>query len=374
MEYKPKKILLACTHAATGGVAKHVLDLALVLKENGFKVDIATGIEYEDYMNEFINTADDVIKIKHLRRELSPMHDLLALQEVKKLLLVSKYDIVHVHGPKAGFIFRELCYRLSIPVIYTHHLIVYRQFKSLLNPVYKRLELIASRHSDYIITVSNSNKEILVNDNIVDSRKVLVVYNGLVDLRPKYEKLIARAELGIPKDAFVVIYVGRLEKPKDPLTLLRAFKDISNKIPNSLLLFVGDGPLRKKIVNENNIKIIGFTKEVEKYLAASDVFVLTTYKEGLPISILEAMKYSLPIIATNVDGIPEQVYNGINGYLVEKSDYRMISRYLIELFEDEKKRKEMGEVSYSILKRDFDFRKNVQKIIDVYNKVFVNKS
>ncbi|NNG67947.1 glycosyltransferase family 4 protein [Caldanaerobacter subterraneus] len=369
MEVKPNKILLACTHAGTGGVARHVLDLALILKENGYKVDIATGTDYVDFMNEFIKIADNVIKVKHLKRKLHPINDLLALQEVKKLLLSRKYDIIHAHGPKAGFIFREVAYKLGIPVVYTHHLVVYRQFKSLLNPLYKKLELIASKHCDHVITVSNSNKEILINDKIVDPRKISVVYNGLVDLKPKYERLKARSEIGIPKDTFVVVYVGRLERPKDPLTLVRAFKEASKKIPNSLLLLIGDGPLRSKIVNESNIKVTGFIKEVEKYLAAADVFVLTTNKEGLPISILEAMKYSLPIIATNVDGIPEEVYNGVNGYLINKSDSKMLSKYLVELYIDEKKRREMGEASYSILKREFDFRRNVQKIMDIYDQV-----
>jgi len=370
------RVLLAVTHAGFGGVAKHVIDLAFLLREHGCKVDIATGSERDDLMKEYERVADNVIKLKHMKRSISLLDDILVFKEVEKVLKSSSYDIIHVHGPKAGFVFRLVAAKLSIPCVFTHHLIAYKQFKSLLNPLYKILEKIASSVGDHVIVVTKINKDILLSEKIVKPEKISVVYNGLIDFSTKYTKKHAREKLNISQDDFVVVYVGRLEPPKDPLTLAKGFQDFCNRYSDGTkkyLFFVGDGPLKAKVPNDDNITVTGFTNDVELYLAAADVFCLTTTKEGLPISILEAMKYSLPIVATNVDGVPEQVFPGLNGFLVDLFSSQGVSQALEQLYLNRELRKNMGQESRRLLEERFNMKTNVQQILNIYQKLIKEK-
>ncbi|QAV33754.1 Glycosyltransferase involved in cell wall bisynthesis [Fervidobacterium changbaicum] len=374
---KSLRVLLAVTHAGFGGVAKHVIDLANLLREHGCKVDIATGSERNELMQEYERVSDNVIKLKYLKRSISLLDDILVFKEVEKVLKSSSYDIIHAHGPKAGFVFRLVAAKLSIPCVYTHHLIVYKQFKSLLNPLYKILEKIASSVGDHVIVVTKINKDILVSEKIVKPEKVSVVYNGLIDFSTKYTKKQAREKLNISPDDFVVVYVGRLEPPKDPLTLAKGFQDFCKRYNDGTkkyLFFVGDGPLKAKLPNDGNITVTGFTNDVELYLAAADVFCLTTTKEGLPISILEAMKYSLPIVATNVDGIAEQVFQRVNGFLVKPFFWQEISHALGEIYTNGELREKMAQESRRLSEERFDMRKNIVQILHIYRSITENYS
>jgi len=313
-----------------------------------------------------------------LFRKLSLTNDLKAFHEIREFLTKNKFDLVHSNGPKAGFLFRKVCNDLNIRNVYTHHLIVYKQFNSIFNPLYRFLEKAASNWCDYVITVSQSNAKQLIRDGVTPNDKLVVVYNGLSSLQPKYTREYARKTLGINANDFVVTTTMRLEPPKDPKTLILGFERFvaEGRTKNSKLYIVGDGPQRtnlEKLVKalkiDGFVVFTGFQREPELYLAASDVFLLTTFKEGLPISILEAMKYSLPIIATRVDGIPEQVEDGSNGFLVSKGDLESLCDRLCFLYDNETLRKKMGEKSYAILEGKFNLERNFSRLVELYKEL-----
>lgn len=378
-----KKVLITATHAGYGGVAKYVIDLAEFLNSTkDFEAYIAIGAEKEDLIEKMRFVAKELFLIPHLVRRLSPIDDALAYLEIKKLLCRRKFDIIHSNGPKAGFLFRKVCYELGITNFYTHHLVVYQQYRSMLNGLYKNLERIASRWCNKVIVVTNSAKETLVHDSITPASKIEVIYNGVKDITPVYTKQEARAMLGIPNTRHVLVSVGRLEEPKDPLTTLRALNEIIKKHgkENIVLFFVGDGPLRSEVLRYINLNgldecvvIKGFTNNVDLYLATADVFVLSTKKEGLPIAILEAMKYSIPIVASAVDGIPEQVFTGRNGFLFHPGDYLELSKHLLNLLEDQVDVEKLGAESRVILEERFLLSKNFNKIFQLYNETHISR-
>lgn len=374
-------VLLACNHAGFGGVSKYVIDLAKYLKKsNKYTVSIATGIGRKDLLQEMRMNSDKLFIIPHLYRNLNPYNDVKAYFEVRKLLKNNHFDIIHSNGAKAGFLFRRVAYEFSIPNIYTHHLVVYKQFQSPLNPLYKFLERTASNWCDKIIVVTKSAKDELVSDHVTPDDKIEVVYNGLDSTDIKYTKVEARNLLDIPDTKFVVTSVSRLEPPKDPFTALLSIKRLLEIRPslssNLLFYFVGDGELKPKMINFVNanglqdiVKITGFETDVDKYLAASDAFILSTDKEGLPISILEAMKYNLPVIATDVDGIPEEVEHGQTGFLFRRKDFETLCTYLITLIENKSLCESMGKSGRKRMEKFFLQDTNFRMVEMIYDSV-----
>lgn len=376
---KKRRLLLAVTHAGFGGVAKHVIDLAKhVTMFSNWEVDIACGVQKKDLLETYRQVANRLITVEGLVREISPINDVRAYNNIREIIQGEEYDVVHAHGAKAGILFRRAAFKCGIPNIYTHHLVVYKQFKNMLNPLYKYLETKASNWCDYVVVVTEENKRVLYSDGVVPENKLKVVYNGILEIEPQYTRHSARKKIGISEDTFLIVTVSRLDKPKDPLTLVRGFREICKEKKNLRLAIVGDGTLKPMIVDEltkngliNNVLMPGFVNDVDVYLAAADVFCLATEKEGLPIAILEAMKYSLPIVASSVDGIPEQVKNGWNGYLIPVNDDQTFFDKIRVLYTDQKQRAILGRNSRKFLEDKFTAQANYDGLVALYDAIAI---
>ena len=228
------------------------------------------------------------------------------------------------------------------------------------------------------ISVNLDGKKKLSDDQVTPANKIAVIHNGLDDINVKYNKKEARKVLKISDNAVVFVSVGRLDPPKDPLTTLLAFSELVGSCDKRdiFLFFVGDGTLKEKIqleINKRNLQynvfITGFQSDVDVYLAASDVFILSTKKEGLPISILEAMKYSLPVIASSVDGIPEEIIHGQNGFLFQEGNTLELKNYMHSLMKQSELRQIMGNKSRDRLVSYFLISENFKKVINIYDNI-----
>jgi len=371
-----KKLLISVTHAGMGGVAKHVIEISKFMIQNkGWEVDIAVGLSKSELIDELKLSATKVFTLNSLKREIFPFDDIRAYFSIMDIIKRNNYHLVHSHGPKAGFITRLAAHNLSVKNIYTHHLIVYNQSESIMNPFYKCLEKKAARWCDKIIVVSSINKNILVKDKIADPDKIEVIYNW-AENKVKYSRNEARNILRISPEEFVILSIMRLQEPKDPLTGIKAFMLFKQQKPNSKYILIGDGPLKKEISAFiettgllDSVIMPGFIKDVDLYLAAADVFILTTKKEGLPISIIEAMKYGLPIIANRVDGINEQIYEGKNGYFINIADYQDLCNKLISIYNNKDLRTILGNESRKIYIEKFRYNSNLEKLYNLYMKV-----
>ena len=372
-----KRVLLAVTHAGVGGVARHVIDLCeYVNSKTTWRASIACGTSRTELLDEYKRVADQVYVLRSLSRAISPLDDIRALREIHRLLADSSFSVVHSHGPKAGFLFRLVSKNLGIPNIYTHHLVVYQQHKSVLNPVYRALERWASNWCDKVVTVTESARQTLARDRVTPLDKLTVIYNGVRNPETKYSREVARQVLGLDEKSFVIVTSSRLEPPKDPVNLLNAFSYYRERGNDGELYILGDGSLRPNLTRlvarlgiSDHVHFRGFVNDVDLFLAAADVFVLSTMKEGFPIAILEAMKYSLPVVATGVDGISEQVVHGQSGYLVEVGDWRAMALFLEKLRLDVELRVGMGKTGRRILLENFTSVKTFQQIVALYEEV-----
>jgi glycosyltransferase involved in cell wall biosynthesis len=201
---------------------------------------------------------------------------------------------------------------------------------------------------DAIVVVGDDAARFM-SEKVGVSRRKLRVIPGGVDLSPcAVSRRVARSMLGLFPDELVAVTVARLSPEKNHSLLLRAFARVQKKL-NSRLLLVGDGPERSAIETEiarlslqKSVTLLGVRSDIPEILAASDVFLLSSTREALPLAVLEAMAAGLPVVATNVGDLPMIVKEGVTGLLVNPDDERAFANALFELLSDANRAKELG--------------------------------
>jgi glycosyltransferase involved in cell wall biosynthesis len=229
-----------------------------------------------------------------------------------------------------------------------------------------------------IIGVSEGVKKDILRSNWgLAPEKVVTIHNGLSydAFLTDIPKAIAREKIGSGhENAFVFGTVGRLSEVKNHQTLLKAFARVSKACPDCLLMIAGDGPLGNTLREqvqalgiENEVVFLGFRGDIPDVLKAFDVFVLPSFREGLPLSMLEAMASGLPIVASEVGGIPEVFGTADIGFLVNSRDVSMITKTLIETARLPSERlQDLGENARQRALENFSSR----NMIDGYQKVY----
>jgi glycosyltransferase involved in cell wall biosynthesis len=345
---KPR-ILYLVTRAERGGAQTHVLDLACSMRPD-FEVSVATG--EEGFLTEACRErAIPVYVLPHLQREVRPITDARGFGEIWQLIRKLRPDLLHLHTFKAGFLARLAGRILGIPSVYTIHAWLYgtaavSRFSSALSGPCERL---AARWCERIITVSRAGARIVRGHRIGSPSKLVTIHNGLPDCSEQ-------AQLS-PTETPVITMVARFIEGKDHDLLLRAFARIP-KGPR--LRLVGDGPTRASVENlarelgiREQVDFLGNRDDVASLLATSDVFVLASRSEMLPISILEAMRAGLPVIASDVGGVGEAVTHNENGFLVLSGSVSALAQALIDLTTDYALRLRMGHAGRQRFTRQF---------------------
>jgi len=336
-----KRILLLITRSEPGGAQSHVLELLQGLKKK-YEIILATG-EPGFLLDEAKSLGIESYLLPSLKRNISPANDIKAYKEIRDILLQTRPDLVHTHSSKAGILGRLAAYKLGIKNVFTAHGWAFADG----TPWFRKLigiptEYIAGKWCDRIITVSHADKKLAVKYHIANQNKISVIHNGIADIE---QNLLADTVNETP----ILTMVARVAPPKNFTCLFDALAQIDEKYT---LRVVGEGPqlnhvqeYAKKLGIEKNIDFMGSRNDVPAILASSDIFILSSDWEGFPISIIEAMRAGLPIIASNVGGISETVIVDSNGYLVPRGDTARLTKVIKLLLTDKKKRKMMGQSS-----------------------------
>lgn len=349
------------TRAEMGGSQTHVLNLLHGFRDR-FQITLATGEEgflTEEARKLGIRT----YVLSNLVQPLRPAQDFAALIQVVALLRNIKPDLVHCHTSKAGVIGRIAARIAGVPAVFTAHT---WSFADGTSPLWKLVgrpsERLAARCSEKIIAVSDSNRALAVQQRVVPPGKVVTVHNGINDTwfraRPD--------EREVPR----IVMVARFAPQKNQMQLVEAAASL--EIP-FLLTFVGDGPTRPAAEAAahqaglgDRVEFLGIRKDSALILAESSVFALATNWEGFPITILEAMRAGLPVIATDVDGVREAVVDGETGFLVPRNDYGTLRERLIFLLTHAEARLRMGCCGRKRYEAQFTVSAMLQKIESVY--------
>lgn len=361
---KRKRLMYIITRAEHGGAQSHVLDLIYGFRN---EFDISVGVGEEGFLTEACRAESiPVHLIPHLEREIRPWSDVRAFFETLQLIRREQPDLIHAHTWKAGFVGRMAARLCGVPSIYTVHMWHFGpELPSTWRIFGPRLERAASRWSERTITVSHSGSEMGRRYRITEPSRMVAIHNGIKDSPER----VRPGENRVP----VIVMVARFSSFKDHETIVRAFAHV--KTPARLQL-VGDGPTRsatQRLVAElgigDRVEFPGDRNDIARLLCRADVFVLASKVDNLPISILEAMRAGLPVIASDVGGISEQVAHGKTGLLVPPFSVVPMTQALEELLGDKAKRAQFGRYGRARYEMRFSLDHMIERTRAVYTEV-----
>jgi sugar transferase (PEP-CTERM/EpsH1 system associated) len=253
--------------------------------------------------------------------------------------------------------------------------LVHGEHGTLQRRAYQRwIQRVAWQRADEVLTVSSRLADRLARDVGVPRTRLRTIRNG-VDLErfdPHHRESVRR-DLGIEDDVVVFGTVGRLVPVKDHATLLRAFAEAVRGYPRTMLVVAGDGPLREALQRQagdlgvaDRVRFLGHRADVERILAAFDVFVLSSVSEGMSNTILEAMATELPVIATAVGGADELVVEGETGMLIPAGDPERLAGAMASLASNGARRRSMGGAARQRARRDFSLSRMIAEYEQLY--------
>lgn len=317
-----------------------------ILQDIGYQVEVATNFEKggtisKERTEEFKKELDSMnVRYYNISFERNPfsLSNIKAYKQIRKIICEENhYNIVHMHSPIGSVCGRIACRKLSrvdLKVIYTAHGFHFYKRAPLLNwMLYYPIEKWLSKYTDCLITINKEDYE-LAKEKFKAKRVELVNGVGVDENRFDYvmskdEKKQLRESLGLKDNDFVLIQVGELNKNKNQIMAIEAMRILVKKYPNMHLLLVGIGKLEnfynEKIREynlEKNIHLLGYRKDVNRLLKISDALLSLSYREGLPVNVIEGLMSGLPAIVTNCRGNRDLVENGVNGYIIEINDVK----------------------------------------------------
>lgn len=297
-----------------------------------------------------------------MEREISPLKDLAALVRFWSLFRRERPDIVHGHTPKGGFLSMLAAWLARVPLrVYHLHGLRFETTQGLKRRILMFVEQLSCLFAHRVIAVSHSVAEKAVEHRLCRSNKIKVLGEGSVngvDAQGRFSpdaiesgvRSRLRHKYGIPDDAVVVGFVGRLTKDKGIVELVDAWRIVSAQMPNVHLLIVGEFEsgdpvpveVRESLQAGDRIHLTGRVTNMPEVYRTMDLVVLPTYREGLPQVLLEAAAMELPVVATFATGCVDAVEDGRTGLLVPVGDANALATSIMKYVADAGLRAEHG--------------------------------
>lgn len=377
------KILHIVGDSKFGGGSVVILRLAQKAKELGWKVDVLTTDSiFQGVLKE---NKIGIVNLDVIWRDIRIFRDIKGLYRLYKFLKNNKYDIVHTHTSKAGFIGRLAAKLAGVPIIIhtVHGFAFHEESNPLFLYVFSSLERLASYWCDRIVTVSNFHKEWALELRIGNIHKIVAIPNGIPFERviPTKSYFDMRKDLGISNDEFVILATGRLAPQKGLEFLIRAIPYLDKMIVKPYkILIVGDGPLRnylrdlsKELHVEDKVMFLGFRTDIGNLLNMCDVVVLPSLWEGLSIALLEAMAAGKPIITTTIGSNKEVIQDGYSGILVPKKDPIALANAIYKIFINKELSSRLGENAKKVYFEKYQEDLMLEKYINLYKELMEEK-
>jgi glycosyltransferase involved in cell wall biosynthesis len=385
---KKIKVLQIITRLIVGGAQEHVMYLCDLLDRKRFQVKLISGPQTGsegELITEVRKRNIDLVILPELVREINPTKDFLALAKLTKYIRKGNFDIVHTNSSKAGILGRLAAKLAGTPIIIhtVHGWPYHNHMGKRKRGLYVALEKWSEKFTHKLITVSDLNIEKGLADGIGNGKKYVTIHSG-IDLdrfnASNVHRENKKREWNIDPSDRVVGSITRLSEQKAPADFVRMANEILKDNPKVSFLLVGDGPLRDEIRNlidrlkiSRKIIMTGLRHDIPDLLAVMDVFVLSSLWEGLPRVFPQAMAMGLPIVATNVDGAPEAIKDGVNGFLVPPKDSTALAQRALQLLEDPGLARKMGEAGRKMVYADFCIKGMVKKTENLYLELIENE-
>lgn len=375
------KILRIIARLNIGGPALHCIILNSELDPERYVSRLITGKESpaEGNMYELAREKGvEPVVIDALGREIFLKDDLRALVLLIRLIHREKPDIIHTHTAKAGFLGRMAAKLTGVPIIiHTFHGHVFHSYFGFFRTgFFLWLERLLAKLTDVIITVGEQQRREIISYRIAEPEKIISVPLGLnlspfIETRTDPREL--GSELGIDPNTLLVGIVARLVPIKNHDCFLRAARLVLESYDNVRFLIIGDGELRGELERkardlriESRVVFMGFQHNLQKIYAGLDVVTLSSYNEGLPVALIEAMSAGKPVISTDVGGVRDLILDGLNGLLVPSNDHQALAEAILYLLRRPERRRMMGDAGRDKAYPGFDKTRLVRDIDRLY--------
>lgn len=362
------KVCIVLPKLRIGGAEMHVLSLLKQIDRSRFAVSLLCLGPGDPRMEDEAKRSVESFETVRFRWRRLPA----ALSAMTRFLRAGRFDVVHCHLPPADLVGRLAARLAGVPVIITTE-----HGKFLWKPwYYLAVERMLAGITDVRICVSGDIMEIRRRREGTPARKLVHIPNAVDTARfgsPARDRAAVRAEFGWDPAAPLVVAVGRLEPEKNYELLLRAVDRLRTSVPGVRCLVVGDGTRRAALAElvdslgiAAHVRLAGARADIADLLGAADVFALSSLKEGLPVSLLEAMAAGRGIVATAVGGVPETIRDGENGLLVPSGDAPALAAGIARLLSDGGLRARLGSAARAAAERDYDVKTIVARIENLY--------
>ncbi|HEY3283630.1 MAG TPA: glycosyltransferase [Armatimonadota bacterium] len=354
--YAPLRIAHVVSSLELGGMEQFVLRLAWHQQEQGHRVSVL-GLRGGPLLEDARAMGLDAVA-------LPPCGKPQRILRAAGFLLRRRPQIVNAHNSFA------VAYGLLGKLAPGTRVVMIRHGQEEINPLPSEAKL---RRTDAIVAVSEAAGAAMRAKRPGCAGKLRVVHNGVDPAPPRKSRTEVREELGLT-DEVVALQVARVDALKGHDTLLRSLGELASRGVRLVALVVGDGPERARLsalaqelgLGERQVRFLGFRSDVPDLLAASDLFVLPSLTEGLPLSVLEAMAQGLPVVASAVGGVPELIEDQREGLLVPPKDPRALAQALEALVTDRELRRRMGRAGEERVAASFTFDEMARRYDELY--------
>jgi glycosyltransferase involved in cell wall biosynthesis len=335
------------------------------------------GEELAAELSQFPEVRADSLQME--RYKINFLSDLKVWWQLVRIIRQGKYDVIHAHTSKPGFLTRIAAIGTKIPIVYrpagfAFHDGIPRWKASL----YAGVERLVALFTDKIITVCEDERQLAKRYHVGSDRQLVTVYTGIDQRRfdQPVDRSKIRISLKVPEDSFLIGTAGRLSEQKAPVDFVNAAALTHQHFPDAHFVWIGDGELKPEIQDlvrsldlDDVFHLAGHRSDIPDVLQAMDCFVLTSHWEGFSLSVLEAMAARLPVIISRVSGASEAVIDGETGRLVSIGDINGFAEAMGQVISNPLTARAFGEAGRRHLECRYTVERMVKEIENIYEQL-----
>ncbi len=354
-----------------GGAEQVVINLARGLDKSRFKPYVACLNDEGRFADELKKEGISVFALNKVKGL-----DFSVVPKLVRIIRENNIQIVHTHLWGANFWGRFAAKAVGVPVIIAseHGIQEYR------TPLHFLIDRYLSKYTDKIIFVSESVRQAYWNKLCSDFNKTVFMPNGVgLVSSAEPDGALIRKEFGISENEVLLSCIGRLSEEKGQKYLLEVLPEID--LANVKLLIVGDGPLEQSLKSQvaqsrlaDKVKFLGFRKDIQAILKASDIVVLPSKREALSLVMLEAMAAAKPVLATAVGDASRVIRDGINGFLIPAAGKNALKEKLSFVLSNRERMEDIGQQARETIKRDYLVDTMIQRHQKLYDELLALKT
>lgn len=370
-KFKNKKVLMVST--TDNMIWQFLLPHIKYMEEQGATVECAcakTGF----WFDELTSNGLVLHEISFARSPLN-LKNFKGYKQLKALQKEKQYDIIYCQQPVGGVMGRLVAKKFKKPCIYVAHGFHFLKGGSKIkNLIFKTIEKHFAKHTTGLVTINNEDYDAAKNWKAKHVYKVNGIGVDLSKYKPNKDLDVAefKNSLGFENDDFIITSIGELNENKNTYQILDVIKNIENK--KIKYLIVGQGPLKEQMEEfiktnqlEDRIKLVGFRKDIQNILTISNIYIMPSHREGLSRSMMEAMCFGLPVVASRIRGNTDLVGENEGGILCEKCDKEGYKNAILKIYESKELQKQYKNRNISFVK-NFDTKIVLKQFKDIYEE------